>query len=92
MTYTGQVEVGGPADVQVVGDLEVTKLAVGPLANNVYLLRCTLTDQRVVIDAADESERILAELDGAEVSRIVTTHRHPDHWQALAAVRDATDA
>lgn len=72
--------------------LEITSLVVGPLENNVYLLRCTLTDQRVVIDAADEADRILAELDGAQVSRIITTHRHPDHWQALAAVREATGA
>ena len=72
--------------------LKITTLVVGPLENNVYLLRCTLTDQRVVIDAADEADRILAALDGGPVSRIVTTHRHPDHWQALAAVREATGA
>jgi len=92
MTYTGEVEVGGPTDVQDAGDLEITKFAVGPLANNVYVLRCTLTDERVVIDAADEAERILTELDGAAVARVVTTHRHPDHWQALAQVVAATGA
>jgi len=92
MTYTGEVEVGGPTDVQDAGDLEITKFAVGPLANNVYVLRCTLTGERVVIDAADEAERILAELDGAAVARIVTTHRHPDHWQALARIVEATGA
>ncbi|MCK5891021.1 MAG: MBL fold metallo-hydrolase [Aeromicrobium sp.] len=92
MTYTGEVEVGGPADVQDAGDLEITKLAVGPMANNVYLLRCTLTDERLVIDAADEAERVLEVLDGAPVKRIVTTHRHPDHWGALEALRAVTGA
>ncbi len=92
MTYTGEVEVGGPADVQDAGDLEITKLAVGPMANNVYVLRCTLTDERLVIDAADEADRILEVLDGAPVKRIVTTHRHPDHWGALEALRAVTGA
>ncbi len=74
------------------GDLQFSRVVVGPLDNNVYLLRCDLTGERIIIDAADEADRILAELDGAPVARIVTTHRHGDHWQALAAVRDATGA
>jgi glyoxylase-like metal-dependent hydrolase (beta-lactamase superfamily II) len=92
MTYTGEVEVGGPADVQDAGGLEITKFAVGPLANNVYLLRCTRTGERALIDAADEAERVLAEIGDADVARVVTTHRHADHWQALAAVVGATGA
>ncbi|MFT4189196.1 MAG: MBL fold metallo-hydrolase [Aeromicrobium sp.] len=92
MTYTGTVEVGGPAEVRDAGDLEITKFAVGDLANNVYLLRCVLTGERMLIDAADDAERILAELDGAPLARIVTTHWHPDHWNALAAVKEATGA
>ncbi len=92
MSYTGEVEVGGPAHVQDAGDLEITKLALGPMANNVYVLRCTLTDERLVIDAADEADRILEALDGAPVKRIVTTHRHQDHWNALEALRAVTGA
>lgn len=90
--YTGEVEVGGPVQVQDAGDLEITKFAVGPLANNVYLLRCTITDERILIDAADEADRVRAEIGEAGIARIVTTHRHPDHWQALAAVVEATGA
>jgi glyoxylase-like metal-dependent hydrolase (beta-lactamase superfamily II) len=90
--YNGEVEVGGPVQVQDAGDLEITKFAVGPLANNVYLLRCTVTGERVLIDAADESERVLAEIGADGIARVVTTHRHLDHWQALAAVVDATGA
>jgi len=92
MTYTGEVEVGGPVDVQAAGDLEITKFAVGPLANNVYLLRCTATDERILIDAADEAERVLDEIGAAGIARVVTTHRHPDHWQALGDIVDATGA
>ena len=52
MTYTGEVEVGGSADVQDAGDLQITKLAVGEMNNNAYLLRCRLTGEQVLIDAA----------------------------------------
>ena len=43
VTYTGNVTVGGPADVRELRDLVISKLAVGPYENNAYLLRCTAT-------------------------------------------------
>ena len=92
MTYTGEVEVGGPADVQPAGDLEITKIAVGAMSNNAYLLRCVLTGEQVLVDAADEADRLLELIGDAGLARVVTTHRHGDHWQALAAVVDATGA
>ena len=92
MSYTGEVEVGGPADVQDAGDLEITKIAVGPMSNNAYLLRCTLTGEKVLIDAADEADRLLAAIGDGTLARVVTTHRHGDHWQALEAVVEATGA
>ncbi len=92
MSYTGEVEVGGPADVQDAGDLEITKIAVGPMSNNAYLLRCTLTGEKALIDAADEADRLLAAIGDGTLARVVTTHRHGDHWQALEAVVEATGA
>jgi glyoxylase-like metal-dependent hydrolase (beta-lactamase superfamily II) len=94
-SYTGEVTVGGPIDVRRLPDITIAKLAVGPLSNNVYLLRCTATGEGLLIDAADEPRRVaeIARLDGPPVSAILTTHRHPDHWQALAAtVADAQAA
>ena len=41
MTYTGDVQVGGPADLRELPALTIAKLAVGPFDNNAYLLRCT---------------------------------------------------
>ena len=38
MAYTGNVSVGGPPDAREITDLRVTKLAVGPMNNNAYLL------------------------------------------------------
>jgi glyoxylase-like metal-dependent hydrolase (beta-lactamase superfamily II) len=92
MTYTGEVQVGGPADVQDAGDLQITKIAVGPMSNNAYLLRCMLTGEQLLIDAADEAERLLEAIGDDGLARVVTTHRHGDHWQALEAVVSATGA
>ncbi|WP_293784372.1 MBL fold metallo-hydrolase [uncultured Aeromicrobium sp.] len=92
MTYSGRVKVGGPADVQEAGDLQITKVAVGPMSNNAYLLRCKLTGEQVLIDAADEADRLL-EIAGADgIARVVTTHRHDDHVQALPRIVEVTRA
>jgi glyoxylase-like metal-dependent hydrolase (beta-lactamase superfamily II) len=92
VAYTGEVTVGGPADEREIAGLAVSKLAVGPMDNNAYLLRCTQTGELVLIDAANEADRLLELLGGRPLSRIVTTHRHWDHWQALAEVQAATGA
>src|SRR5271170_2840338 len=91
-TYTGEVSVGGPVDVRRLPALTIAKVAVGPMSNNAYLLRCTATGEGLLIDAANEADRLtgLVRLDGPPVSAILTTHRHTDHWQALAAI--AADA
>jgi glyoxylase-like metal-dependent hydrolase (beta-lactamase superfamily II) len=84
--YTGEVSVGGPMDVRRLPGLTIAKLAVGPMSNNAYLLRCTQTDEGLLIDAANEADRLreLVTFEGPPVSAILTTHRHADHWQALA--------
>jgi glyoxylase-like metal-dependent hydrolase (beta-lactamase superfamily II) len=92
VSYTGDVSVGGPPDVRELPGLTVTKVAVGPYDNNAYLLRCMATGELVLIDAANEASRLLELVDGAELTRIITTHRHQDHWQALGAVQRATGA
>jgi glyoxylase-like metal-dependent hydrolase (beta-lactamase superfamily II) len=79
-------------DVHELPDLTITKLSVGPMDNNAYLLRCRATGEQVLIDAANEPERLLALVGDAGLARVVTTHRHGDHWQALAAVLAATGA
>ena len=92
MSYTGEVEVGGPADTREAGDLVITKVAVGPMSNDAYLLRCAITGEQALIDAAAEPDTLLELIGDAGLARVVTTHRHPDHWQALAPVVDATGA
>ncbi len=92
MTYTGNVTVGGPAQTREVPGLAITKVAVGPMDNNAYLLRCARTGELLLIDAADEPGTLLGLPGGAPLATIVTTHRHSDHWQALEAVARATGA
>ncbi|MFG1687611.1 MBL fold metallo-hydrolase [Nonomuraea sp. NPDC049269] len=92
MTYTGDVQVGGPADVRELPKLSIWKLAVGPFDNNAYLLRCTETGDGLLIDAAAEADRLLALFSDQPISEIVTTHQHGDHWQALEQVVKVTGA
>ncbi|MEV5241518.1 MBL fold metallo-hydrolase [Streptomyces cinnamoneus] len=92
MTYSGAVEVGGPADVHELADLMISKVAVGPMNNNAYLLRCRATDEQLLIDAAAEPRTLLALIGDSGIASVVTTHQHADHWGALREVVDATGA
>ena len=92
MTYTGKTQVGGPAQVRELPFVILSKLAVGPYDNNVYLLRCRETGEQLLIDAAADPEAILALVGPDGLAAIVTTHEHADHWQALGPVAAATGA
>ncbi|MEU3598004.1 MBL fold metallo-hydrolase [Streptomyces sp. NPDC006798] len=92
MTYSGVVKVGGPADVHELTDLMISKVAVGPMDNNSYLLRCRATGEQLLIDAANDAGTLLSLIGDDSIASVVTTHRHGDHWQALAEVVAATGA
>ena len=92
MTYTGNVTVGGTADVRELSHLVVSKLAVGPYDNNAYLLRCRSTGEQLLVDAAAEPQRLLDLIGPGGVVGVLTTHAHRDHWSALADVLAATGA
>jgi glyoxylase-like metal-dependent hydrolase (beta-lactamase superfamily II) len=92
VTYTGAVSPGGPAGVRELPALTISKLSVGPMDNNAYLLRCRRTGEQLLIDAANEPDRLLDLIGVTGLSTVVTTHQHADHWQALTAVVRATGA
>jgi glyoxylase-like metal-dependent hydrolase (beta-lactamase superfamily II) len=92
VTYTGDVEVGGPADIREIDGITMSKIAVGPMNNNAYLLRDNATGQALLIDAAAEPQRLMELIGDIPVEKIVTTHQHRDHWGALAEVKAATGA
>ncbi|MGY0230856.1 MBL fold metallo-hydrolase [Longispora urticae] len=79
-------------DTHETTDLIIKKLSVGPMDNNAYLLRCRRTGEQLLIDAAAEPDRLLELVGPDGLATVVTTHRHPDHWQGLAEVLDATGA
>jgi glyoxylase-like metal-dependent hydrolase (beta-lactamase superfamily II) len=89
--YTGDVTVGGPAAVRDLPSVTITKVSVGPMDNNAYLLHSKATGARVLIDAANDAPTLLA-LTGDRLDAVITTHRHGDHWQALSEVVSATSA
>lgn len=87
---SGHTDPGGAAIRRDLDALSITKISVGPMDNNAYLLVCRATNEALLVDAAAEPDR-LADLVGAgderpELRHLVTTHRHADHWQALGAV------
>src|ERR1700712_5184183 len=94
--YTGHVDPQGAPATRVLADITISKLSVGPMDNNAYLLVCRETGDGLLIDAANDSERIADMLgtgpDRPRLRSIVTTHSHQDHWQALGAIAGQTGA
>jgi glyoxylase-like metal-dependent hydrolase (beta-lactamase superfamily II) len=68
---------------------EIHHVVVGPMDNNVYVLRCKQTGEAVLIDAANEHDRLLELCRRLNVVKVLETHGHWDHIQAVPAVRDA---
>ncbi|MEO5832121.1 MAG: MBL fold metallo-hydrolase [Nakamurella sp.] len=94
--YSGHVDPGGKSSTRTLEHLSITKLSVGPMDNNAYLLVCRSTGDALLIDAAAEPGRLTDVLDlgpgGPRLGAIVTTHQHADHWQALEAIADRSGA
>jgi glyoxylase-like metal-dependent hydrolase (beta-lactamase superfamily II) len=70
-------------------DLEIHKVVVGPMDNNVFVLRCRHTGEAALIDAANEHELLLDLARSLNVGRVLETHGHWDHIQAIPEMRDA---
>ncbi len=70
----------------------IASVAVGPMDNNAYLIRCPATGAGLLVDAAAEPDRVLELIGTSALVGVVTTHRHSDHLGALAAVVAATGA
>jgi glyoxylase-like metal-dependent hydrolase (beta-lactamase superfamily II) len=71
------------------GQAEIHKLVVGPMDNNVFVLRCKQTGEAVLLDAANEHDKLLALCRRLNVRKVLETHGHWDHIQAVPQVRDA---
>jgi glyoxylase-like metal-dependent hydrolase (beta-lactamase superfamily II) len=71
------------------GDVRIDKIVVGPFENNVFVVRDKTSGDAVLVDAANEHELLLEVSRATGVRRVLTTHGHWDHIQAVEAVRDA---
>lgn len=69
--------------------VEVHRLVVGPMDNNVFVIRCRESGEAVLLDAANEHERLLELCEALDVRTVLETHGHWDHIQAVPAIRDA---
>ena len=69
--------------------IEIHKLVVGPVDNNVFVLRDKATGDAVLLDAANEHDKLLALAERLKVRRVLETHGHWDHIQAVPQLRDA---
>jgi glyoxylase-like metal-dependent hydrolase (beta-lactamase superfamily II) len=69
--------------------VEVHRVVVGPMDNNVHVVRCKQTGEALLIDAANEHELLLQMCKDLGVRKVIETHGHWDHIQAVPAVRDA---
>lgn len=71
------------------GQMEIHKVVVGSYANNVFIVRCRHTGESVLIDAANEHERLLELCRRYDVRRVLETHGHFDHIGAVPQMREA---
>ena len=69
--------------------IEIHKLVVVPYDNNVFVMRCVATGDAVLLDAANEHEKLLELCQRLNVRKVLETHGHWDHIQAVPQVRDA---
>ena len=70
-------------------DVEIHRIVVGPVDNNVFVLRCRHSGDAVLLDAANEHERLLDLCTTLNVRTVLETHGHWDHIGAVTEVRDA---
>jgi glyoxylase-like metal-dependent hydrolase (beta-lactamase superfamily II) len=69
--------------------VEIHKVVVGPYDNNVFVVRCRASGDALLVDAANEHEQLLELCRRLGVRKVVETHGHWDHVQAVPQLRDA---
>ena len=86
----GAVTPGGPThDYGDAAGLHVKKFSVEPYDNNVYVI--SSSGVALIVDGANDADRILAEVSDVKVKAIIQTHGHFDHVQALERLTSELD-
>ncbi|HEX8771448.1 MAG TPA: MBL fold metallo-hydrolase [Acidimicrobiales bacterium] len=68
---------------------EITKVVVGSMDNNVFVVRCRRSGAGLMVDAANEADVLLDLCGRLNVQTVVQTHGHGDHIQAVPPLRQA---
>ncbi len=71
-------------------DFDIRTLTVGPLMTNCYVI--VSEGEAIVVDPGWDARRIVEELSGLKVVKIVATHAHFDHVGAVEELRERTGA
>jgi glyoxylase-like metal-dependent hydrolase (beta-lactamase superfamily II) len=74
------------------GDVQITKVNMGPYDNNGYILTCPETNEGILIDTPAEPEKLLNEIGDVEIKAILITHNHQDHLLGFNEITGAVDA
>lgn len=83
----GAVATGGPIHAYpTIGNAEISKRSVGQFDNGVYVVRCTETNEAILVDAASDPDLLIEQIGDAKLIAIAETHGHPDHVGALGSL------
>ncbi len=74
------------------GEIQITKINMGPYNNNGYIVACAETREAVIIDTPAEPEKLLSELGDVQVKAILITHGHQDHLLGFEEITGQVDA
>ena len=61
------------------GEIQITKINMGPYNNNGYIVACPDTKEAVIIDTPAEPEKLLNEIGDLKIKAVLITHGHQDH-------------
>jgi hydroxyacylglutathione hydrolase len=67
--------------------IQIDSLTLGPYETNIYVLRCRVTSDSVVVDAPGGADEITHRLGGTNPRYILITHAHMDHTAALSELK-----
>jgi hydroxyacylglutathione hydrolase len=68
--------------------MEIKTIPVGPIQTNCYII--SEGDEVILIDPGEEAEKILKELGGLKLNKIILTHLHFDHIIAVSKIKAST--
>ncbi len=84
--YSGRLTGRLTGERWTVGPARLTKISVGEMDNNVYVIESPAAGEALLVDAANDAPQLVQHLRDRVpgVKEVLTTHLHADHWIGLA--------